>query len=76
MGRQGPSVPLDVRRFEGEHAERNNAALKKMLEELPNKSREEKLRDAFDAMGRLHNVKAPENRGGAAEVSRRDETVQ
>ncbi len=71
--RQGPSVPLDVRRFEGEQAERNNAALKKLFEELPNKTRAEKLRDAFDAMGHLHNVPARGNGGGAAEVSRREE---
>jgi hypothetical protein len=70
---QGPSVPLDVRRFEGEQAERNNAALKQMLEELPYKSREEKLRDAFAAMGRLHNIPSSENRGRSDAAIRRDD---
>ncbi len=70
---QGPSVPLDVRRFEGEQAERNNAALKKLFEELPNKSRAEKLQDAFDAMGHLHNVPVRGNVGGAARVSSSDD---
>ena len=59
---------LDVRRFEGEQAARNNEALQKLFDELPHKTREQKLRDALDALSLLHGVNPParSNQGRAA----------
>ena len=40
-------------------AARNNAALQKLFDELPHKTREQKLHDALEAMRHLHGVGPP-----------------
>eukprot|EP00277_Geminigera_cryophila_P017591 CAMPEP_0179456258 /NCGR_PEP_ID=MMETSP0799-20121207/40013_1 /TAXON_ID=46947 /ORGANISM="Geminigera cryophila, Strain CCMP2564" /LENGTH=112 /DNA_ID=CAMNT_0021255739 /DNA_START=16 /DNA_END=354 /DNA_ORIENTATION=- len=55
---QGRSVParLEDRGTQSEEAQKNNIRLQKMLHDLPNKTREQKMNDAMSAMANLHEV--------------------